>query len=107
MSDPSDLAELGKHVGSGGVGAAVIAGLFKLIVGSGMSDLKERIIELKADMKEQMASVKEIIERSDRRHDTTIADVANANRTAQAAHNRFDVLEQRIDAIERELRRKP
>lgn len=105
MSDPMDLAELGKHVGSGGIGAAFIAALFKFVVGSGMTDLKDRLIELKADMKEQMTSVKESIERADRRHEATISELTTTKNTALAAHSRFDVLEQRIDDLERQIRR--
>ncbi len=106
MSDPLDIANLGAHAGSGGVGAAAVGLLIKALLGSTLTDLKERITELRADTKEQLGAIKEQIERSDRRFDLIIEQVTTAKNTAQAAHQRFDVLEMRLDALERENRRK-
>lgn len=106
--DPDPLLELGKHAGSGGVGAVLVALIGRALLGGGMGDLKDRLVELRADMKEQMAGVremvKEVTERADRRHDEAVAKIADAERTASAAHRRYDGLETRLDDIERDIR---
>lgn len=107
VSDPTDMLEIGKHAGSGGLGAIIAALLGRAVLGGGITDLKERVGELKADLHEQLKAVKEQIERSDRRFDLILEQVTTAKNTAAAAHSRFDVLEMRLDALERETRRKP
>lgn len=108
MGDPNDLLEISKHAGSGGLGAVLVALIGRAVLGGGMTEIKERVADLRADLKEQMASVhemmKEVTERADRRHDEAVAKIADAERTANAAHHRYDALETRIDQIERDIR---
>lgn len=107
MSDPASLDPLA--IGGGGLaGAGFVAGVVRLMVGGAMRELERRMDELKTDVKgalveqradtrEQISSLKEMIQRSDERHDDSIRRMAVLEQTVHALHQRLDVLERKVD----------
>lgn len=104
MSDPLDpLAIGGSVVGGGGV----VLGMVRLVFGGALKSLEEKIVELKADVnkaidlqradtREQLTSLKEMIQRSDSRHDTSVAKLAVLEASVTALHGRLDQMEREV-----------
>ena len=100
MSDADPLA-----IGGGGLaGAGFVAGVVRLMFGSALADLKEKMNELKvdvekaidtqrADTREQLNGLKEMVQRSDQRHDTSVAKLAVLEASVNALHGRMDQFE--------------
>jgi hypothetical protein len=91
--------------GSGLAGAGVVAGLIRVLFGGSLARLEEKMTDLKSDTKEALSSIKEMIARSDERHDKSIAELALVGQKCSALHQRLDVVEHAIREMERRMDR--
>lgn len=98
MSDPLDPLAIG---GGGLAGAGALAALVRYLLGGALADIKEKLSEFRSDVREQIAGLKEDLNRSNERHDRIIAEVAQLSMKVSALHQRLDTVEHE----QRELRR--
>jgi hypothetical protein len=83
----------------------MVAGLIRVLFGGSLARLEEKMTDLKADTKEALTSIKEMIARGDDRHDKAIADLALIGQKTSALHQRLDVLEHAFREVERRMDR--
>lgn len=79
------LTAAGGTIAGGGASAVAVRFLF--------ASFKEQLTEL-------TRTLKDFVDKSDSRHETTIGELANMKAKADAAHHRIDELARRIDDLE-------
>jgi hypothetical protein len=102
MSSDLDPLAIG---GSGVAGAGFVAALVKVLFGGSLARLEEKMGDLKTDTKEALSSIKEMISKSDDRHDKAIAELALQSQKVSALHQRLDVFEHAFRELERRMDR--
>lgn len=91
--------------GGGIVGLGGAIGLIRLVFGSAMVDLKEKMTDLKSDVREQLNTIKETLHRAEDRHDKVIGEVAVLSRNVASLHQRLDVMERELEHHRNEIAR--
>lgn len=102
VSDPIDPLAVG---GSGLAGAGFVAALVRYLIGGAIADLKEKLGEFRADVREQLSSLKDDLDKSNERHDKNIAEVAQLGMKVNALHQRLDTMEHEQRELERRMDR--
>lgn len=117
MNDPIDLLTMGGAGGGGAVLAAFVARLFKAneanelkaevraLVTELKAEMKSSMQEQRADFREQASELRKLMEHADARSSEDLQrlrdEVAALRRETASAHQRLDIAERDIAALER------
>ena len=120
MSDPTSLDEVARVAGSIGGGGIFSLLVAKLLLGNSFKEtegrieakieaiagrleaMKESITESRTTMKESLGELRDQLNRSGRRHDSTLEDIGVLKQSSLAIHSRVDELQRDIESMRRE-----
>lgn len=94
MADPIELG------GSSAAGAGIVALAIRLFFGSTLTDLKEKMSELKEEVGDKLTRMEDIMQRQADKQELHGHNLTLLEARVAAAHQRLDVIERDVRAIE-------
>lgn len=94
MADPIEIG------GSSAAGAGIIALMIRLFFGSTLTDLKDKMGELKDEVGHRLEKMEDILQRQSDKMETHGHSLTLLEAKVVSAHQRLDIIERDIQAIE-------